>query len=72
MYSFEILTHMKSFARDRHMVHQQDFETQLESCMHIIREVDSSVAEFVVSGNLQEMKEQLANCQVCNIFFTLD
>ena len=47
------------------MVDQQDFETQLESCMHVLSEVDTSLAELDVSGNLQEMKEQLANCQVC-------
>ena len=50
----------------RYIVQQQDFDTQVQSCMHVLREVESSLAEWElgVVSNLTEMKDKLSLCEV--------
>ena len=50
----------------RYIVQQQDFQTQVQSCMHVLQEVETSLGEWElgVASGLSEMKEKLSLCEV--------
>ena len=50
----------------RYIVQQQDFQTQVQSCMHVLQEVETSLGEWElgVASGLIEMKEKLSLCEV--------
>lgn len=55
--------------RQEELIHkilqQQDFDTQLQTCLHVVNEVETSVCnEFDVEADTGAMKEKLALCQV--------
>ena len=60
----------------RHIVQQQDFQTQVQSCMHVLQEVETSLGEWElgVASGLSEMKEKLSLCEVgvINVLFYND
>jgi hypothetical protein len=50
----------------RKILQQQDFDTQLQSCLHVVNEVEASICnEFCVEADTRAMKEKLALCEVC-------
>ena len=50
----------------RYIVQQQDFQTQVQSCMHVLEEVETSLGEWElgIASGLGEMKEKLSLCEV--------
>ena len=48
------------------IVQQQDFQTQVQSCMHVLEEVETSLGEWElgIASGLDEMKEKLSLCEV--------
>lgn len=60
----------------RYIVQQQDFQTQVQSCMHVLQEVETSLGEWElgVASGLSEMKEKLSLCEVgvVNVLFCYD
>lgn len=60
--------------RQEELVHkilqQQDFDTQLQACFHVVNEVEASVCnEFNVEADTGAMKEKLALCEVCLLLY---
>lgn len=54
----------------RKILQQQDFDTQIQSCMHVVKEVESSLAtELEIEADLRAMNEKLSHFEV--IFLTV-